>query len=678
MTFFDEHQLTIKIIKSKLMDKYEIMGFLYTKLYTANPESNWLYSEIKGIIFSCVDYNKKVGKFMLFSEIDYSLLFEFEFYKDFSKSYTVFNPLFHYFEIGKGFIGFKFSDVKKADEFYKIVKGLNDKSIGLIASMKPTKKDFEIEENFTNVIKALKKKLEIEYLFKASPLTEKTALFSHNHIEKISQMLTFEGSNLVVKGSASDIEGLCDVVLDVTYKDKDNLKVGDSRAYALNIYNNIKNQIKGKSNEDEIIAKSSVYIASNVNKKVLLNPQVKVSVPINSNNSVPITKNSEIQISKNIDNGGSKQQPQVIEKEPIKNNVPVPVVTAPQVSKTSTPAVPNLNKVPNIPSVPVNLNQSKIVNNSKGVPKIPTNIPNIPAIPKIIPLSEIKVTQPIKEEVKVQTNEERLAEIQSKMGGLKKADCQVIGDVVVPGNTNFNEQSAKPKLSMLDELKLKMKGGGGGEAKKETPIDNGIKNSVTIQKEESVKNVEAIKQVDLTKKFEPPKKQEPIKTQPALNITLSKPTQIVNNNNNKVQETVQQVVTTPVQTTPSIKTNVPILNNQVNETPTSSDVKQDFKALMMQKFNKGGNTQNTQPTYNIQSNNTTSNVQNGGGTGLNVNPAFLNLPKKDPKTGKVIIDVPEGTKDSDRMDINKIINKVNQEKAKDVKVETKTNKKIEV
>jgi hypothetical protein len=51
-----------------------------------------------------------------------------------------------------------------------------------------------------------------------------------------------------------------------------------------------------------------------------------------------------------------------------------------------------------------------------------------------------------------------------------------------------------------------------------------------------------------------------------------------------------------------------------------------------------------------------------------------NLPEKDPNTGKIIIDVPVGTKDSERMDINSMINKANKIKEEQEKKNAKESK----
>jgi hypothetical protein len=80
--------------------------------------------------------------------------------------------------------------------------------------------------------------------------------------------------------------------------------------------------------------------------------------------------------------------------------------------------------------------------------------------------------------------------------------------------------------------------------------------------------------------------------------------------------------------------------------------------------------------------NTTSGPSTGGNIGGMVsntqNQATLNQPQKDPNTGKVIIEVPEGTKDSDRLNINKIIEEANKAKAQQQKSGPVVAAKVEV
>lgn len=103
-----------------------------------------------------------------------------------------------------------------------------------------------------------------------------------------------------------------------------------------------------------------------------------------------------------------------------------------------------------------------------------------------------------------------------------------------------------------------------------------------------------------------------------------------------------------------IKDETPKITNPVK----SIEPKQDFKALMMQRMSNMGVAKGT------------SEVKE------ETKPVVVisNLPEKDPNTGKIIIDVPVGTKDSERMDINSMINKANKIKEEQEKKNAKEGK----
>lgn len=427
--------LKFRIIKSLLAENNEILFHTKTKLYTANVETkSWLYSEIQGILIVSVNYQTKNGKLFIYNEQDLTVEFEIDFYKNFNDAYTVFNPLFHYFEVGNGFIGLKLNSLKKSEELSKLIKSLNDKTLENISNSKHTSKVFEIEENYKLMIKSLKKKLEEEYLFKSSVITDNIVYLTHSHINKLCQILNFEKNNLVVKASKMDIQKLCDTVLDVEYSDKDNLKISDPRAYALNLYYNIRNtnHILGKTYDDDLESKKSIYIDSASRHKVIpVSKEVKEEskvVQVPTTTSVPTTK-------------------------------PVVVNTSKGIPSTPIVVTNNSKNVPNIPKVAV------VVNNSKGVPGVPKlpnviSIPNIPNIPNIQSLPQ--PTKTVEAEKTGNTNVDRLAEIQKQMGNLKKAE--VVPEVINnEGNefqttTNNVVNTGGKKVSMMDELKMKMMG----------------------------------------------------------------------------------------------------------------------------------------------------------------------------------------------------------------------------
>lgn len=402
-----ENHIKTKIIRTIIEEKNIVINCIPAKLFTTTPSSkSWLFSGIQGLLLLCINSAKSIGKIFIYSFDDLSLQFEFEFYQKFNESYKAFNPLFHYFEAGNGFVGFKFNNISKANELLVNVTELNPSKIIKIISCNPIQKDFEIQETYKQNIKALKTKLSQEFLFKNSYLTDKQITFNHSAIEKVINILNFESNTLTVNSNRSEFEKYSDANLDLEFKDKANLKINDSRAYATQIYNNILATINLNPNFTEIP----------------INPKSEVvKPPFNPNNQVP-------------------QVPQV----PTTSKVP------------QTPQNINNSKVPSVPQVP-------IVVATKGVPSIP-NIPTVnsgkggPPIPKInlpdfnkineakMAAAQAAISAPVVQAPPAQSQEDKLQEIQNRMKNLQKAE-------EVPEEQAF----VKPvKMSMMDELRMKM------------------------------------------------------------------------------------------------------------------------------------------------------------------------------------------------------------------------------
>lgn len=304
----------------------------------------------------------------------------------------------------------------------------------------------------------------------------------------------------------------------------------------------------------------------------------------------------------------------------------------------SVPSVPSVPKVPNVPSVPSVPNISVV--SGKGAPKIPGNIPNIPKIPEIVPLNKLANVEVVKSDTAEQSQADRLKELQAKMGNLKQAEEQATFD-----KEEANQHSAiqeKKGPNMRDQLaglmakRFKQIGG-------DQDDDDGPSNQQTsgggLQPQKTF--VPSVPQnqgggggLQPTKTFTPSVPQNQSGGggfKPSVPSTNQPP---------QTQKTISQP---------------PITSNTGDG---GDDVPMDFASKM--KFMMGA-----------------FGKQGGGGsssTPQNTN-AELNAPKKD-HTGKIVIDVPEGTKASDRMDINKMINQANKLKEKQEK-ENKTSSKQE-
>ena len=97
------------------------------RLYTADFEGKWLYSNLCGIL--TLSYDRKVGApfFHLYDAETYEVLFENELYYNFINSYEKLQDAFYAYELSQGYIGFLFSDDATAEKFKKSVNQFNKK-----------------------------------------------------------------------------------------------------------------------------------------------------------------------------------------------------------------------------------------------------------------------------------------------------------------------------------------------------------------------------------------------------------------------------------------------------------------------------------------------------------------------------------------------------------------------
>lgn len=150
-----------------------------------------------------------------------------------------------------------------------------------------------------------------------------------------------------------------------------------------------------------------------------------------------------------------------------------------------------------------------------------------------------------------------------------------------------------------------------------------------------------------------------VKVDNSNSSNTSKPTN--NNINSNVSSTVNTNMNKNIISTSGgeVKDDKLVVETPKTTNPIKTvEPKQDFKALMMQRMSNMGVAKGT-PEVKEET-----------------KPVVVinNLPEKDPNTGKIIIDVPVGTKDSERMDINSMINKANKIKEEQEKKNAKEGK----
>ena len=98
------------------------------KLYTADFEGRWIYSNLCGILTLSID--RSLGGalfFRLYDPDSFELLFENELYYNFINSYKKLDEGFFAYDVAQGYIGFAFPDDNSAENFRKSVNQLNKK-----------------------------------------------------------------------------------------------------------------------------------------------------------------------------------------------------------------------------------------------------------------------------------------------------------------------------------------------------------------------------------------------------------------------------------------------------------------------------------------------------------------------------------------------------------------------
>ena len=136
----------------------DIFAFVNAKIYTSNKEaSHWLNSNLEGFLCFVLDREYKTKFIIMYSYITYEKLFEMELYCEFNKYYQIMDELFHCFEFGQGFIGFKFFNIEDAKIFSFTISKFDDKLVSKILSA-DHQKSKNNKEILTRNIKSVKER----------------------------------------------------------------------------------------------------------------------------------------------------------------------------------------------------------------------------------------------------------------------------------------------------------------------------------------------------------------------------------------------------------------------------------------------------------------------------------------------------------------------------------------
>lgn len=135
-------------INSFLGNNRELIKIASVKLFTSNYQAiHWLDTELEGFLVFVVDRHYKSKFFVLYDYHTYEKLFEMELYIDFNKYYTELEENFHCFELGKGFIAFKFLDVNGGAEFKNTILAADDRFVANILNNMKNKDNKDVINN---------------------------------------------------------------------------------------------------------------------------------------------------------------------------------------------------------------------------------------------------------------------------------------------------------------------------------------------------------------------------------------------------------------------------------------------------------------------------------------------------------------------------------------------------
>ena len=120
-------QLIIKTILYKSYNKIYILDFIYCKLFTSVPDSNFYYSGLEGALVFFYNFEENNFVFVLYDLNNYDLLFKININSVLIIK-NVLIPLKNNFlmlEVNGGFIGFLFPNLKEGEKFINKIKDIN-------------------------------------------------------------------------------------------------------------------------------------------------------------------------------------------------------------------------------------------------------------------------------------------------------------------------------------------------------------------------------------------------------------------------------------------------------------------------------------------------------------------------------------------------------------------------
>ena len=438
-----------KIIISLLKSNYELLSLAYAKLFTAAKiNREWLYSELEGGLTIVVDFNRKSARFIMFDLKTFEILFESELYKNFNTFYNRGNDFFHYFEVGGGFIGFKFVDKSASGVFYESVSNLDKKKIDKYLANQKTISLQELKTKSKRILNLLMLKLSEEYLFKKSDVVDSTIEFNVPQIERQINLFSFDfkNNNFTVNGNSDEIDQLVEKVRSIKSEPKYE-KISDVELYTRELVKSVLNSKKYFLKKNSIRLKPEDVKRVQEERKKEEKKQAE-QIKIDEKKKAELKKIED----KKIEDEKKSAEKKRLQEEKDSKNKPK------DVKKSVIPCVPLVPKVP--------------------VPKVP----HVPIIPKEDPPMQKAPIIPIVQIVNIIPAEN--LDIQPTDNNTNPFTTEITPEEI----EEINETPKKEiKMDVMSELKMKMQD---RENKKKIAEENGeaenISKSIPIYNKSSV------------------------------------------------------------------------------------------------------------------------------------------------------------------------------------------------
>jgi len=402
-------KLEKKKILAILGSNREMYKMCSAKIYTSSREGeSWLYSDLEGFLCFVLDYNIKTRFFVMFDPTTYERLFQFELYNNFEREYQKLADDFFCFEVGNGFIGFKFDDSKEASELHDIIKKFNDFLVDNLfdANLKSNNvynfKKQEIIVSYLEIIKekfsAAKNKFNEDYIEDGMEIRKPRYFELLNNIAFDREKKEFKIGKLP--------QEFKNMFKNIGIKKSD---IKDPKS-ALNIIKNVIDILDNQADDQETAHKFGNAFKKTIAK---IKNKKKGSIASTQNASGPININKAYGEDINLLAGNDNFTQNTENHIPNSNSI--------QNSDTNTDANHNTNINKNIPDIPrapklpnINIQTKPPAINISGINSTqtplqadpintPTQIPSIPSVPKVPAIPAVPLIPSVPKVPKIQS-----------------------------------------------------------------------------------------------------------------------------------------------------------------------------------------------------------------------------------------------------------------------------------